>query len=190
MRLFNPRVCTPGVRPLAVMDLDTSLETMPPTGGTVTMHIHTTAACSHAWNHNKHAKYFTTPVLINLTSVLQPVGLSTSQEEWHQNPPQQRGQGWPGANQVRFLRGFVIRCSRCQVGHFENSQSAYYTFLKLLYRPFKWVWVWVWVWKSDWLGVQHVYNLSRWQNLWLLSLNLTQWASQKIKYIIEKLTNQ
>lgn len=95
----NVHVWASGVRPPAAMDLDTSLETMPPTGGIVT------ALQATTWNYYTNMRHFTVRVFFNLSSVLQSVRLSTSQEEWHQNPPQQRGQRRPGANQVRFLRG-------------------------------------------------------------------------------------
>lgn len=45
-------VCPAGVRPPAAMDPDTSLETTRPTGGTVTVHIHTTAASGHSKHHH------------------------------------------------------------------------------------------------------------------------------------------
>lgn len=95
-----------GVQRPAVMDLDTSLETMPPTGGTFVKSIiyncvheitdKQTATVNHA-SLNAH-------VLSNF-SVLQSLRLSTSQEKWHKNPPQQRGQRRSGANQVRRYFG-------------------------------------------------------------------------------------
>lgn len=65
VRLFNLPVCPSGVRLPAVMDLDTSLETTPPTGGTVITHIHSTAASRHTGSHNKHTPYFTMPVFVH-----------------------------------------------------------------------------------------------------------------------------
>lgn len=78
-------LCSAGVPHPVAMDPDTSRETMPLTGGRV--------YCS--WHTRRRVALGPTAVL----SILQPVRVSPSQEERHQDPPQ-GGQGGPGTHQV------------------------------------------------------------------------------------------